>query len=68
MSPISHQLLAILMFALGALVAVSGQTLAPRRKPPPNEPQEKYTMPPAHCPLVDRTQTSSQALQIVWLK
>ena len=47
MSPISHQLSVICILVLGSLVAVSGQTLAPLRKLPLNEPLEKYNMPPA---------------------
>jgi hypothetical protein len=44
---ISLQLSAICIFAIGSLVAVSGQTLAPLRRLPLNEPLEKYNMPPA---------------------
>ena len=47
MSAISHQLSVICILILGSLVAVSGQTLAPLRKLPLNEPLEKYNMPPA---------------------
>ena len=47
MSRISHQLSAICILVLGSLVAVSGQTLAPLRRLPLNEPLEKYNMPPA---------------------
>ena len=48
MSPIRHQLSAICILALGSLVAVSGQTLAPLRRPPLNEPLEtSKNMPPA---------------------
>src|SRR5207253_236860 len=44
---INYQLLATVMLLKFALSAVSGQTLAPIRKPPFNEPLEKYNMPPA---------------------
>ena len=47
MSRISHQLSVICILVLGSLVAVSGQTLAPLRRLPLNEPLEKYNMPPA---------------------
>ena len=48
MSPIRLQLSAICILALGSLVAVSGQTLAPLRRPPLNEPLEtSKNMPPA---------------------
>jgi hypothetical protein len=47
MSAISHQISAVCIVVLGSLVAVSGQTLAPVRKLPLNEPLEKYNMPPA---------------------
>jgi hypothetical protein len=43
----SHQLSVICILVLGSLVAVSGQTLAPLRRLPLNEPLEKYNMPPA---------------------
>src|SRR2546430_2771592 len=44
---INYQLLATVMLLQCALPAVPGQTLAPIRKPPFNEPLEKYNMPPA---------------------
>ena len=47
MSPISKQLSAIFILVLGSLATVPGQTLAPLRRLPLNEPLEKYNMPPA---------------------
>src|SRR5438046_6499831 len=47
LSAINCQLSAFVMVLLPTLSAVSGQTLAPIRKPPFNEPLEKYNMPPA---------------------
>src|SRR5439155_12568646 len=44
---INYQLLATVMLLQFALATASGQTLAPIRKPPFNEPLEKYNMPPA---------------------
>src|SRR5256886_4715785 len=44
---INYQLLATVMLLQFALSAVSGQTLAPVRRLPLNEPLEKYNMPPA---------------------
>jgi hypothetical protein len=47
MPAIRHQVAAICILAVGSVIAVSGQTLAPLRRPPLNEPLEKYNMPPA---------------------
>src|SRR4051812_24935608 len=47
MSAITRQFPAIWILVLGPLVAFSGQTLAPLRRLPLNEPLEKYNMPPA---------------------
>jgi len=47
MSPISKLLSAIFILVLGSLATVPGQTLAPLRRLPLNEPLEKYNMPPA---------------------
>ena len=44
---INYQLLATVILLPFALATASGQTLAPIRKPPFNEPLEKYNMPPA---------------------
>jgi hypothetical protein len=47
MSAISRQFPAIWILVLSPFLAVSGQTLAPLRRLPLNEPLEKYNMPPA---------------------
>ena len=47
MSAISRHFPAIWILVFGPIVAVSGQTLAPLRRLPLNEPLEKYNMPPA---------------------
>ena len=47
LSVINHQLLATVLLLPLALASASGQTLAPIRKLPLNEPLEKYNMPPA---------------------
>src|SRR6058998_2850645 len=47
LSAINCQLLATVILLPFALATASGQTLAPIRKPPFNEPLEKYNMPPA---------------------
>jgi hypothetical protein len=46
-SVISYQLSAAMIISVVALASASGQTLAPVRKLPLNEPLEKYDMPPA---------------------
>src|SRR5215813_12422521 len=47
MSSIRHPFSVICILVLGSVFAVSGQTLAPIRRAPFNEPLEKYNMPPA---------------------
>ena len=47
LSAINYQLSGFVLVLLLALSTASGQTLAPIRKPPFNEPLEKYDMPPA---------------------
>src|SRR6184192_1779120 len=47
LSAINYQLSAFVLVLLLTLSTGSGQTLAPIRKPPFNEPLEKYNMPPA---------------------
>ena len=46
-SPTASVNLFILVALILSLTSVSGQTLAPLRRPPLNEPLEKYNMPPA---------------------